>query len=197
LLREALELLGAVAPQTAQLEVHQRVCTGFGIAQILLERGELLARPLRFGLVRAQLLEQPIALVLQPCKLFLELRSVPVQLQQALFMLRRGPAGETHSQRVESIGDTHWRKPMSSRPRRYLTARETESKAKVIASALTDRDARDYVTRFRVRARVSDVLDFGEAVTALDAVVEPLVEHHVAKPPIAERAGQLGAHRLQ
>src|SRR5688572_26625712 len=45
--------------------------------------------------------------------------------------------------------------------------------------------------------RSSAVRRAREAVAALDAVVEPLVQHDVAQPTIAELARELGAQRFE
>src|SRR5690606_41153417 len=64
----------------------------------------------------------------------------------------------------------------------------------------------DWCTRSRLRAH--DSLDLGalravnrrtdcEAVAALEAIIEPLVQHDVAQPAIAEIACELRANRLE
>src|SRR5690606_22924544 len=53
LLGKPFDLRCAIAPQSAKLKVDERVRAGFGVAEILLERGELLASLLGSHLVRA------------------------------------------------------------------------------------------------------------------------------------------------
>src|SRR5690606_850609 len=109
---------------------------------------------------QAHLLQQAPSLILQSRKLLLELRAVPVELQEAFVLFAGPPAGQELANCAKPIGNAH-----------ALTA---------AGVAEEDRSGRS-----------------AEAVSALDAVVEPLIEQDVAQPPLAQVARQLRADRIE
>src|SRR5690242_16603345 len=120
-----------------------------GITQEFFELQQLLAIAREGGFVSANLFEQPVPLVLQACQFFLELGAIPIQLQQPLILCR--------------------------------TARAAGKKLPEMAQPIGEvhiLKAGAYCTRSR------DLWDDrwdcgGKAVAALNAIIEPLVQHDV------------------